>query len=438
MKNKYKNFEIAFSSKKEIKSIQEELLREHLVYCTGSSPYYGKLLRKYSLDIADFCLEDLKKIPFTDKVQLIEYNDEFLVADEEDIVDLALSSGTTGVPVKIKYTENDLKRLAYNEKKSFEGCGITKEDTVLLTCTMDRCFIAGLAYFMGCREVGAASIRNGLSSIESHLELIQKLNPTVIVGVPSFLLRMGKHIEKTQDECLKNSVKKLVCIGEPVRNYDFSLSELGIKLSEVWNADLFSTYASSEGVSTFCECREGKGGHLHPDLAVLEIIDDNGNCLEPGEIGEIVLTPLGCTGMPLIRFKTGDISFIDDSQCECGRKSPRLGPILGRKKQMLKIKGTTVYPQAVYSVLDRIDKISGYYVEVSESNRLSDWVEIYLSLKDDSLTVQEIENLLKAKLRVRIPVYLKDEEEIVKKVFNSNSRKLRKFFDNRKIGKPEK
>ena len=424
--------DIAFENEHEMLRIQERLLKNHLEYCSIHSPFYKKIFRQFSVNIDNFTIDCLRDIPFTDKTQFARHNEDFLAVGNDEIVDLALSSGTTGEPTKIMYSERDLQRLAYNEKKSFIACGISEHDRVLLTCTMDRCFVAGLAYFMGIRSLGGTAIRNGLNSIESHLDLLCKLKPTVIVGVPSFLYRMGKYIRENSDTKLMNSVRKLVCIGEPIRNNDFAVSEIGSKLKQIWDADLYSTYASSEAVSTFCECTEGKGGHLHPDLAVLEIVDESGKNLSAGRVGEIVITPLGCTGMPIIRFKTGDISFIDDTPCPCGRNSVRLGPIIGRKQQMLKINGTTLYPQTIYSAIDEIPEITEYYIEVSEKEKLSDKVEIFLALENESISIQKIANVLKSKLRVSIPLCLKNELSMKKKIFNNNSRKPQKFFDNRK------
>ena len=127
---------------------------------------------------------------------------------------------------------------------------------------------------------------------------------------------------------------------------------MGENLEEVWGAKIYSTYASSETITSFCECTAQRGGHLHPDLAVVEIVNEQGEVLAPGETGEVVVTPLQIEGMPLLRFRTGDISFMVDEPCACGRFSPRLGPILGRKKQMIKFRGTTLYPNSLYAVLD--------------------------------------------------------------------------------------
>jgi phenylacetate-CoA ligase len=428
-----KYFDISSKAKDEIILVQEKLLKEHLTYCRNNSPFYKRHFKDLSLDISNFNLKDLKNIPFTDKSDFVKNNNDFLAVNNREIVDLVLSSGTTGKPAKIMYTDHDLHRLAYNEKKAFTGSGLTNSDTVLLTCTIDRCFVAGLAYFMGVRAIGATAVRNGLNSLESHTELIASVKPTAIVGVPSFLYRLGKYIAENFDSRLLNSVNKLICIGEPIRNIDFSTSKLGTNIQKIWNAGLYSTYASSEIVTTFCECAKGKGGHLLPDLAVVEVIDENGNNLPDNELGEVVVTPLQCTGMPFVRFKTGDISFIDSSKCSCGRNTLRLGPIQGRKNQMLKIQGTSVYPQAFYSILDGIPEVSGYYIEVKEANILSDSVKIFVSLRNNEANlIDKINNELRAKLRVTTPIIIKSESDIKSSVFSQESRKPKKFFDKRK------
>ena len=424
--------DIAFTSKANIKKVQSELLSRHLEYCLNNSPFYREHLKNYKIDTASFGVDNLTELPFTDKHDFNKYNQKFLAAPEEEIGDIVFSSGTTGEPSIIKYTNHDLKRLAYNEKKSLLSCGISKKDRVLLTCTIDRCFIAGLAYFKGVREIGAAAIRNGLNSIESHVEAISRLNPSVIIGVPSFLLRLGEYLISTNQQDLIQDINKLVCIGEPIRNKELALSSLGEKLYNIWDADIYSTYASSEAVSTFCECSAMNGGHLLPDLAIIEIIDNEGKTLPAGEVGEIVLTPLQCTGMPLVRFKTGDISFLIDEKCSCGRVTPRLGPILGRKNQMLKIQGTSVYPQAIFSILDALSDIICYYIEVNKATELSDSVSIHLALKNkQEYFTNEVMKAIRSKLRVSIPVIIDDENKIKSVIFSKESRKPIKFIDKR-------
>jgi phenylacetate-CoA ligase len=349
------------------------------------------------------------------------------------IVDIVLSSGTTGRSTKVMYTENDLRRLAYNEEISFASCGMNSDDVVLLTCTIDRCFIAGLAYFSGVRKLGAAAIRNGLSSVESHMEIILRLKPTVLVGVPTFLLKLGQYLLYEGFNPALTGVKKLVCIGEPVRDRNLLFLRVGEQLEQLWGAKVFSTYASSETITSFCECSAQQGGHLHPDLAVVEIVDDAGNILPHGDIGEVVMTPLAIEGMPLVRFKTGDVSFLIDEPCQCGRNSLRLGPILGRKNQMIKLRGTTLYPNSINAVLDSYPGVNEYFINVTTDYDLSDVVRIFVSVGNESCSAELIKDKLQAHLRVRPEVIIASDEQIKSKVYAGNPRKLNRFVDERKL-----
>jgi phenylacetate-CoA ligase len=427
-----KNRKLEFSRPDEIAKVQEELLRRHVDHVAASSPYYRTLFKEQRIDPAGITMGTLNRVPLTDKTALGQHNDDFLAVPRSAIVDMVLSSGTTGRPTTMMYTEKDLQRLAYNEEISFVSCGLTQDDVVLLTCTIDRCFIAGLAYFSGVRSLGAAAIRNGLSSFESHLEIIQRLKPTAIVGVPTFLLKLGQFIQLQDLDPRMTGVRRLICIGEPIRDRSLAFLKAGEDLEAVWGAKVYSTYASSETITSFCECTAQQGGHLHPDLAIVEIVNEQGEELPAGEIGEVVVTPLGIEGMPLLRFKTGDMSFLIDGPCVCGRYSPRLGPIVGRKKQMIKFRGTTLYPNSIYAVLDSMPGISEYYVTATSDYDLSDIVRVSVALKDGSCTAGAIMDKLQAHLRVRPEVVIDSEENVRKQVYSGNSRKLIRFIDKRK------
>lgn len=423
---------IEFSKPDAIKEVQERLLKEHLLYLVSNSPYYRRVLGELKMDISKVNLKNLPTLPFTDKSVFERHNDDMLAVPMSRIVDIVLSSGTTGQPTKMMYTENDLKRLACNEEISLAGCGLTPDDIVLLTCTMDRCFVAGLAYFLGIRSLGAAAIRNGVSSFASHLDIIQRMKPTAIIGVPTFLRKLGLFLVSKGIDPKKSNVAKLVCIGEPVRDRNLLTSKVGEHLEEIWGAKIYSTYASTETITTFCECVAQKGGHLHPELAIVEIVNEQGEVLPAGEAGEIVVTPLAIEGMPLLRFKTGDVSFLADEPCGCGRFSPRLGPILGRKKQMIKYRGTAFYPQAIYSVLDRIPAVTEYYVAVTSDFDCSDIVKVYVSVSNGSCSAGMIMDELQACLRVKPEVIVLSEEAIKEQVYGQNSRKLIRFVEGRK------
>lgn len=421
-----------FLPKEEIRTLQTALLREHLLYCSKASPFYRTLFSVNSIDPHSITLDNFKDIPLTDRDQLSDRNSDFLAVPMEKIVDIVLSSGTTGQPTSVMYTENDLQRLAYNEEISFASCGVIPSDIALLTCTIDRCFIAGLAYFSGIRKLGAAAIRNGLASVESHLEIIRRLQPTVLIGVPTFLLKLGNYLITQGIDPASTAVRKIICIGEPIRNAELDFLRAGEELEKIWKANVYSTYASSETITSFCECTSQSGGHLHPDLAVVEIVNEAGEPLPIGETGEVVVTPLAIEGMPLIRFRTGDISFLLDTPCSCGRNSLRLGPILGRKKQMLKVKGTTVYPEAIYAVLDTIPCISEYFLTASSDYDLSDLLRVYVAVNDSNCTQSMIVDKLQATLRVRPEVIITSEETVNRWRSAGNSRKPVRFIDDRK------
>ena len=423
--------DIGHSTPDRILKAQEHRLKEHLAHCGNNSPYYKRLFRDAGIDWRSIGTGELATLPFTDKHDMERQNDDFLAVARSKIVDIVLSSGTTGRPIRMMYTDYDLRRLAYNEEQAMRGCGLSEKDEVLLTCTMDRCFVAGLAYFSGLRALGSAVIRNGHSSMESHAEIIKNMNPTAIVGVPSFLKKLGLCLREKGVDPGKTSVSKLVCIGEPLRDERLSFLQVGKELEKIWQAKAFSTYASSEVVTTFCECMAQKGGHLQADLAIVEIVDDSGAVLPPGAIGEVVMTPLAVEGMPLVRFKTGDVSFLIDEPCGCGRTSPRLGPILGRKKQMIKLCGTTLYPQAVFNVLEEMEAVCEYYMVVNKESEMSDSVTVYTAVKGNSTSADVIQSTLQARLRVKPAVVITDEGAVRSQVYTQKSRKPTRLIDKR-------
>ncbi len=419
-----------FSGVKAVQEAQAAMLRRHLLYAKKKSAAYREILA--AVDVERFELNQLARLPFTEKKDIERAPDSFLAVAKNRIADIVLSSGTTGRPLQVSYTEQDLVRLTYNEEQSFAGCDIGTDDIALLTCTMDRCFVAGLAYYLGLGACGAAVIRNGHGVFESHAEIICTMRPPVIVGVPTFLRKLGLAIQKKEQNPGQAGIKKIICIGEPLRGKNFEALGLAKELEEIWNAKVFSTYASSETITTFCECSAQRGGHLLPELAIVEIIDEEGNVLPDGQAGEIVVTPLAVEGMPLVRYKTGDISFLESAPCACGRFTPRLGPILGRKNQLMKVRGTSLYPQAVFNVLEEIRAVANYYVEVSNDSELSDRLVVFISLQNKNITKEMLEEELVAKLRVKPEIILEADDILKKKIFTPQSRKPVRFCDQRK------
>ncbi len=413
--------------------MQEEKLQELLRYVSLRSPYYRELFEQHQINIDSIkTLADLTRIPTTEKDDLQKRNNDFLCVTAEDIVEYTSTSGTLGGPVTIALTENDLDRLANNEYHSFLCADGTKEDIYQLMLTLDRQFMAGIAYYSGIRKIGAGIIRLGPGVPSLQWETIQRLKPTAIVAVPSFILKLINFARENNIDINNTSVKKAICIGENIRNPDFSLNILGRKITESWDIKLYSTYASTEMQTAFTECSAGKGGHHQPELVIVELLDDNDKSVDPNTPGEVTITTLGVEGMPLIRYKTGDICMYVDEPCTCGRTTLRLTSLMGRKKQMIKFKGTTLYPPALFDILSERDEILDFVVEVYANEIGLDQVSLYVVPAEESEECDHrIRAYLQARLRVSPHIKYVSAEEIQKIQFNESSRKPIRFIDRR-------
>jgi phenylacetate-CoA ligase len=428
--------DIEFESHECIKQFQEELLRKDLLYLRENSPYYKRLFESYKIDTDRILkIEDLTEIPFTEKKDLQLYNDDFCCVPKKKIIDYITTSGTLGDPVLFGCTEKDLQRLAYNEKKSFECAGLTDESILQLMTTLDKCFMAGMAYFLGLREMGAGVIRVGNGIPELQWDTIRRFRPDAIMCVPSFILKLIDYAELHDIDYRNSSIRKIIGIGESLRNQEFGLNLLGSQIQEKWpEVKLYATYSSTEMGATFSECDYGMGGHVHPELIIVEIIGDDGMPLADGEPGEVVVTTLGVEGMPLLRFRTGDIACKHVEQCRCGRRSYRLSPILGRKNNMIKLKGTTLYPPAINDVLDNTDYVENYVVMVRNSGAGTDEVLVKVGLKYETEfnAVKELKDRFRSRIRVAPEIEICSVEEISAINNPPKGRKPVKFIDLRK------
>lgn len=418
----------------EIKIFQEEKLKETLHYLKNHSPYYQRFFRENNIDVSHIKkLEDLQKIPVTTKDQLQQFNDDFLCVPKTEIIDYVTTSGTLGDPVTFALTDSDLERLAYNEAISFACCGVQKEDVLQLMTTMDRRFMAGLAYFLGARKLGAGMVRVGSGIPELQWDSILKFKPTYLITVPSFLLKLIEYARQQGIDLKNTGVKAAICIGEPIREEDFSLNILAQKIKVDWNIELYSTYASTEMSTAFNECRFHRGGHHHPELIIVEVLGDDGHLVLPGEVGELTITTLGVEAMPLLRFKTGDMVQAYSGDCPCGRNTLRLGPVVGRKKQMIKYKGTTLYPPAMYNILNHFDQVESYVIEVFHNDLGTD--EILIKICSEAVSeelLQQIKDHFRAKLRVAPRVEFSTTEAIRSLNFPPTGRKPVSLIDHRK------
>lgn len=417
-----------------IRQFQEREVLRQIGYLAQFSPFYKSWFARHNIVPGSIqSLEDLTKIPPVTKDELQECNWEFLCVDKRKIAEYTTTSGTMGRPVVMALTDRDLQRLAYNEYISFCCADGTDKDVYQLMLTLDRQFMAGMAYYTGIRKLGAGVLRVGPGVPSMQWENIQRIQPTTIVAVPSFIIKLLAYAQEHGIDVNASSVKKAICIGENIRNQDFTYNVLGKKITDTWNIQLYSTYASTEMQAAFTECKAGVGGHHHPELLYVELLDDNDRPVAPGQDGEVTITTLGVEGMPLLRYKTGDICRYENTACSCGRHTLRLSPVIGRKKQMLKYKGTTLYPPALFDLLADMQEVKEFIVEVFSNDLGTDDIILHLAVVTESEdTDRRIRSYLQGKLRVIPEIQYHPMSEIMKRQFPEGSRKPVKFVDNRK------
>jgi phenylacetate-CoA ligase len=398
----------------------EQLWPETFHYAKKRSPFYREL----------FCgMQDMPRIeqvPIVDKQMLSERNLDFLCVPREQVVEVVTTSGTTGKPLVWLLTEPDVQRLALNERLSFECAGLTARDTVLVAVSMDRCFMAGMAYWLGLRELGCAVGRVGASSPMLVLEMIERVAPTAIVAVPSFLRVIAEKAHETGFDLTNCSVKKAVCIGEPIREKGFALNPSGRTIEAAWGARLYSTYGVTELANSLCECDAGIGGHLHDTQLHVEVLDDSGQPIADGEVGEIVATTFGVGAMPVIRYATGDCAALFREPCPCGRTTPRLGPIVGRKNQKLKFKGTSLFPSTLQAVLEQAADVETFVIIARTQSELSDTIEV---LVHGGATVAALREALQARAKITPEIRHVSRAEIETLQMPPQARKRRTFVD---------
>ncbi|MBO8452926.1 MAG: AMP-binding protein [Bacteroidetes bacterium] len=427
--------EIQFGTVAEIKAFQDRRLAETVGYLAGNSPFYMRLFVEKGIDPETIAsVEDLQRIPTVSKDDLQKYSRDFICVPEDDIVDYVTTSGTLGDPVTFALTDADLDRLAYNEWLSFSTAGCSRSDIMQLMTTIDRRFMAGLAYFLGARKMGMGIVRVGNGIPELQWDTIRRVRPDCCMVVPSFLMKLVGYARENGIDYRGSSLRKAICIGEALRDPDtFGLSTLGRRIHEVWpELELYSTYASTEMQSSFTECHCHCGCHIPVDLIIVELLDRDGNHVPDGQPGEVTVTTLGVEGMPLLRFRTGDICRMYDEPCSCGRNSPRLSSVIGRRSQMVKFKGTTLYPPALFDVLDSIPEIINYIVEVYTNDLGTDEVLVRIGCEDQSdAFLKKVKDMFRSRVRVAPTISFEKADYIAKLQMPPMSRKAVKFIDMR-------
>lgn len=413
----------------EIKNSQLNSLEKIVRYAYKNSSYYQRTLHAFlESNSTVFDLALFQQLPFTTKEDLGSDNAAFRCISKNEIAEYATTSGTTGDPVSLYLTKNDLERLAINERDSLELMGHTSNDVFQLMTTIDKQFMAGLAYFLGVQKLGAGIIRIGPGVPKLQWDSIIRNKPSALIAVPSFIVALLEYAKVNNIDYRNSSVSSIVCIGEAIRDNDLSYNALGKRITDDWNVKIYSTYASTEMAAAFSECTEQKGCHLNDELLFLEVLTEEGKEALDGEAGEIVITTLGVEGTPLIRYRTGDIACVYRTKCSCGKNTPRLGPIIGRKNQMIKYKGTTLYPKAIFEVLEQFNDVSCFKILVTKNELNNDEITILLENKIKSMPVLDlIKDACRSNLRVVPNFDFIESNELRAMVYQKQMRKPEKI-----------
>lgn len=376
------------------------------------TPLYAELYRRHGIVRNDIKGEDdLWKLPTVSKANLVE---DFTkaIGKPEDVFKYHTTSGTSGTPTVVAFTQNDWDIYVEQNAKCLQLIGAIKRD-IIYNATPYGMFFAGLVLHDAAIRMGAKVIPAGtLSSINAHFNLIELFNPTVFVGIPQYLFKMGNVYADMGKDPRDLSIKKAYCLGEPLPNKKRELIE------DLFDIEIFCGYGLSE-VGAGAECCEKRGFHW-PDKDVhVEVLDEH-----YGK-GELVYTTLTKTGTLAIRFRSRDLGYIIDEPCPCGDKSPLISYIEERIDDLVKIKGTLISPYAIEDAMYSVKGVKNYLFVVDDDSGL-DTVTIFIEGNDvNEVNIKNVINAATFITPKQVKMVPKDSIPII-------GRKIRRFYDFRK------
>lgn len=368
--------------REEMRSLQSERLQKTVRTCYEKVPFYRKKMDARGVKPEDIqTIDDIVKLPFTTKTDLRdEYPFGLQAVPKEDIVRIHASSGTTGKPVVGTYTRNDLAMWAEGVARVMSAGGVDKSDTVQVSYGYGL-FTGGLGAHDGASLLGATQLPTSAGNTEKQIMLMQDFQTTALVSTPSYAQYIG---EKAKEMGVIDNINlKLGLLGS-----EGCTVEMRNQIEKTLGLFATDNYGMSElmgpGVSGDCKYRCGM--HINEDHFYPEIINpDTEEVLERGSQGELVITTLTKEGIPMLRYRTKDITKINYEPCKCGRTFARMDKIKGRSDDMLKIRGVNVFPSQIESVLMGFDKIAPHYQLVVTRANFSDALEVKVELADGSL-----------------------------------------------------
>ncbi|MDR1405231.1 MAG: phenylacetate--CoA ligase [Candidatus Methanoplasma sp.] len=398
----YWNAEIECMATEDLKKLQYRSFKGLVNNLYDFNRFYHDRMKSKGIRPDDIMsLKDVSKLPFMYKDDLREnYPTKMFSVPNTEIVRFHASSGTSGKPTVVGYTQNDLAYWTEALARSLTSIGIGSDDIIQVSYGYGL-FTGGLGLHYGAEKVGASVVPTSTGSTERQLELMQDLNVTAIACTPSYLMHMSHTanqmgIDFRRDTCLKKAVLGAEPWTESMRSK--IEGSMGIKAYDIYGT-------SEQAGPMFSECEEKKGIHIGGDIMYVEILDpDTGEILENGETGEMVVTMLKKEALPIVRFRIRDITSLTDEECPCGRTSPRISKITGRSDDMLIIRGINVFPSQIEYTLMRIPQIGDQYmIEITREGALDD-IKIQVEIKPEFFS-DKVEDMVR--LRAHIESELK-------------------------------
>jgi len=397
----------------ELKAMQYKLLKSLVYRLYSFSPFYHDRMKEQKVHPDDIReLLDVRKLPFMFKRDLRDnYPDKIFTATQEDLVRYHVSSGTTGKQTVVGYTQNDLNSWTTSLARALTSIGLGRGDVIQVSYGYGL-FTGGLGLHYGAERIGATVLPTSVGNTERQIELMQDLGSTAIACTPSYLLHMGEVAEK-----MGLSIKKDTRLWAGILGAEPWTEGMRKRIEEWLGIKAFDIYGTSElSGPMFTECSEQLGFHVWSDVALTEIIDPKtGEQVAPGEKGELTITILQKEALPMIRYRIGDITSMDEDVCPCGRTHPRVQRIQGRVDDMLIIRGINVFPSQVEYALMAIPEVGQHFqIVVDRKGSLDDMlvrVELTRESFSDKITdlmiiKERIEHKLRNALNVNADVEL--------------------------------
>lgn len=416
----------------DMQDLQGKKLIETVNRCYNNVPFYKSLFDSKGLLPSDITsIKDICKMPFTNREDVISNSPYGLFAVPlKDVVRIHASSGTHGKPKIVGYTTNDLETWSNSVIRGMKAVGVSSDNIVQISFGYGL-FTGGLGFHFGVEKMGATVVPTSTGNTKTQLDVMTDLGSTVLVCTPSYAMHIGEEIINRGINPDKIKIRKIITGAEP------STEEMRKQLQSLFSAKVYDTYGLAEvtGPGVAFECEETSGLHINEDYYFPEIIDPKtGEVLPYGQEGELVFTTLQKQAVPLLRYRTGDISCLYKEKCGCGRTLVKMKKPVGRTDDMLIIKGVNVFPSQIETVLFENANVSNYQIVVTRTNYM-DILKVYLEVFNNDHNIEQNakkEQQLKVKLKEALGI--KAEVRIVDNgVLDVVKGKAKRVIDNRKM-----